>query len=590
MKIKTTFGAILLIMSLITFYPLQTGAAITGKNAETFSRLEQIASEKGKVRIIIKFEVPDIDALTTLSTNFKTGIIRPGYQQEAANSDYALEESISRASNGLLLQLNNYPYVITRSYSTLPYVGMIVPLDTLEHLKCIPEIVQIVEDEAIPVGSWNKPPNDKNSDDNNIYEPKLTQSIPLIGADLAWQYGYTGNDWYVAILDTGILTTHNMFKGKNIIEQCFAWGEDFNNTVNGDCPNKQKEMTGTGAAAHYKPQFYHGSHVAGIATGNDGISKVYGVARDADIIAVNVFSFFSDDNNVYSWVSDQLKGLEFVYLQRNNYKIAAVNMSLGGGRYSDFCDNNTHKPVIDNLRAAGIATVISSGNEGYCGSVSAPACISSAVAVAGIDKNLKAYEFGNWDNEMVSLLAPAVGISSAVGNSDTGYISMTGTSMAAPHVAGAWAIMKQFNQSFSVDSILNTFKTTGNPTLKASCSGYDSEPLLRLDNALESLFIIAPPRNVSVNQQLNRSLLQTEYINFITWENSPFNSGKNISQYNIYIVKDSGNTLLINVNSDVFSYMHRHVEGNIETRYAVSCVDANGNESPLSYYTLKFTE
>ncbi|MGQ3039013.1 MAG: S8 family serine peptidase, partial [Neoaquamicrobium sediminum] len=79
--------------------------------------------------------------------------------------------------------------------------------------------------------------------------------------------------------------------------------------------------------------------------------------------------------------SDQIKGLERVYALRNTYDIAAVNMSLGGGLYDSYCDSDSRKPIIDQLKAANIATVVSAGNEAYDSSVGAPACISSVITV-----------------------------------------------------------------------------------------------------------------------------------------------------------------------------------------------------------------
>ncbi len=76
-----------------------------------------------------------------------------------------------------------------------------------------------------------------------------------------------------------------------------------------------------------------------------------------------------------SWGADQLKGLEYVYSLRGTYNIAAANMSLGGGSYSSFCDDDYLKPIIDNLKATGIATVIATGNESMCNSIRAGVCI-----------------------------------------------------------------------------------------------------------------------------------------------------------------------------------------------------------------------
>jgi hypothetical protein len=90
-----------------------------------------------------------------------------------------------------------------------------------------------------------------------------------------------------------------------------------------------------------------------------------------------------------SFTSDQILGLERVFALRSTFNIAAVNMSLGGGRYFDqaSCDaaNVARKAAIDNLRSVNIATVISSGNDSFADSMGAPGCISSAVSVGSTD-------------------------------------------------------------------------------------------------------------------------------------------------------------------------------------------------------------
>ena len=88
--------------------------------------------------------------------------------------------------------------------------------------------------------------------------PTLNNTISLIGADDVWASGYTGSGWYVAILDTGIRSTHEMFSGKTIVEACFS--------NDSDCPNSSTEMFGSGAAAHYYDYssasgYDHGTHV-----------------------------------------------------------------------------------------------------------------------------------------------------------------------------------------------------------------------------------------------------------------------------------------------------------------------------------------
>ena len=267
----------------------------------------------------------------------------------------------------------------------------------------------------------------------------------------------------------------------------------------GDCPNGQVSMTGPGAAAHYSSKsdaaYDHGTHVAGIAAGHS--ASLSGMAKDANIIAVQVFSRFaasypscSGGPCILSYTSDQVAGLDYVYSIRGSYSIAAVNMSLGGGSYSSACDSMSHKASIDNLRSVGIATAIATGNNYYCGYVSAPACISTSVAVGASDDSDVEASFSNWHPAMQRLFAPGISIYSSTADSDTSYESWSGTSMATPHVTGAWALIKQAVPSASVTDILAALQSAG-VSISTSCSSPSgSVPRIRVDTAINSL--IAP--------------------------------------------------------------------------------------------------
>ena len=104
------------------------------------------------------------------------------------------------------------------------------------------------------------------------------------------------------------------------------------------------------------------------------------------------------------------------------------------------CNDQPYKPIIDNLRSIGIATVIASGNSGIPFAISSPACISSAVSVGSTNKDDTVSAFSNVAS-FLSLFAPGDSITSSVTGGT--YASESGTSMATPHVAGAWAVLHQ---------------------------------------------------------------------------------------------------------------------------------------------------
>jgi subtilisin family serine protease len=292
---------------------------------------------------------------------------------------------------------------------------------------------------------------------------------------------------------------------------------------------------------------------------------------------------------VLSWDADQLMGLEYVFELRHTYNIAAVNMSLGGSdRLSNYCDTDPRAAAMANLKAAGIATTVASGNSSYCDGVNAPACISSAVAVNASNKDDTETYFGNWHDVMVLLMAPGSSIFSADPLTNSNYGSRSGTSMAAPHAAGAWAIMKQFNGSLGVDEILSLLKSTGRMISSSRCLSAAPEARIDVGNALFTLLTLAPPANLSVEQVTNKSFLRTEYINNITWQSNPINADKNVVYYKIYVIRGSQLDLLTQVNSSTFQYWHRNVQANGEFTYAVSAVNDQGQESLPIYYTLEF--
>ena len=127
--------------------------------------------------------------------------------------------------------------------------------------------------------------------EDRLNAPTLQQSIPGIGADIAHDADITGNGVAIAILDTGVQSTHVNFGGRVVAEACFSSNFPGYNATS-LCPNGQETQFGPGAAEPCNDQCSHGTHVASIAAGDDDV--VSGVAPDADVIAVQVFSYFAD--------------------------------------------------------------------------------------------------------------------------------------------------------------------------------------------------------------------------------------------------------------------------------------------------------
>ena len=165
--------------------------------------------------------------------------------------------------------------------------------------------------------------------------------------------------------------------------------------------------------------------------------------------------------------SDQLLALQYVYNQRLAYQIAAVNISVHGELHADqaSCDtaNPSVKDMFDLLRSVGIAPVVPAGNEGNPSALAYPACISSAVSVGGTYGDDRIADFPD-SAGYLSLLAPGAGVCSTTFQAWGGWsCEYAGTSLAAPHVSGAWAVLKEALPEASVEEILAALQTVVDP-------------------------------------------------------------------------------------------------------------------------------
>ena len=234
----------------------------------------------------------------------------------------------------------------------------------------------------------------------------VPSNINLISAPLLWNQGYSGNGVKIAVIDTGCCTTHPDLKN-NIIG-----GRNFTSEDNGD-PNK------------YEDGNSHGTHCCGIIAGN---GHILGVAPNANLLVLKVLESNGNGNlesvvNAVNYAVDQ--------------KVDIISMSLG-------CPTdvpelyNAIKRAVDN----NIIVVSACGNNGDGNAETIerdfPSSYPEVVSVGAIDNTRKCAVFSN-SNIYVDLVAPGVKIVST-GLND-GYVTLSGTSMSTPHVAGALALL-----------------------------------------------------------------------------------------------------------------------------------------------------
>ena len=431
------------------------------------------ATERGSVRVLARLDVP-------ATPKALAGV----------DADAARLTAIRSARAALARDLDGTAWREARDFSTIPWVALELSPEALTALTFSGQVLAVEED--------------------RLEKVMLPESVPLVQGDQAWNAGYDGSDWVIAVLDTGVYSQHPFLAGKVVSEACYS--------ATGDCPNGQTVMIGPGAGetcSYASGSCPHGTHVAGIASGtNDQFS---GVARGAGIISMQVFSRFTgsdcdddvEDPCAKSYTSDTIAALERIYELRNTYNIAAANMSLGGGSFASqvACDatDAARKEIIDRLRSVGIPTVAASGNESSSNALSAPGCISSAISVGAVSKADQIAAFSN-SASFLTLLAPGRFIRSSVPTAS--FQEISGTSEATPHVAGAFAILYQKLGRADVETALSALQQTGLP-IEDPRNGV-VKPRIRIFDALGVLPEPGRPSGLQITPDGARTLISKD--------------------------------------------------------------------------------
>lgn len=279
---------------------------------------------------------------------------------------------------------------------------------------------EMTEDEALAL---SEDPRVRFVEEDQVYTANTTQTGATWGLDRIDQrnrplngtyiYNYTGSGVRAYIIDTGIRTTHTQFGGRATV------GADFV----GDGRNGQ-DCNG------------HGTHVAGTVGGS-----TYGVAKSVSLRAVRVLNCQGSGTT-----SGVIAGVNWV--AANRVLPAVANMSLGGGASSAL------DTAVNNAINAGVTFAVAAGNENQNACNVSPARTAAAITVGATTSTDARASYSNFGT-CVDIFAPGSSITSAWSTSNTATNTISGTSMASPHVAGAAALYLQANPGASNATVRN---------------------------------------------------------------------------------------------------------------------------------------
>lgn len=390
------------------------------------------------------------------------------------------EESLSGANLGVL-------------HSRLPFEALAKLYDS--------------KDERILSVELNKP----------VAETSLTNSTNLMNLPQAWNKGYRAAGQNIVIIDTGVRKDHAFFTtgstSRVTYEACFGTNGVGPGGViySSICPSPNSlgdsplGLAGSGAPnsnitlCNSAPNHDcgHGTHVAGIAAGRQNPvlspSNLQGVAPDASIISVQVFSYSTNPPQGTVFTSDLQAALGAIDQNTvGTFSPNTVNLSISSPTlYSSSCPN-FYNSQVSNLNSKGIPVIAATGNNSNKGAISSPACTPLVIKVSSVKNDSTGTTLSNFANIISQsvfsgpiLLAPGgedggTGIVSSHSALTLVTVAKSGTSQAAPHVSGLYAAIKAATPGTSVANATAWIMTTGSIPVTINLPGVGNQTFRRV--------------------------------------------------------------------------------------------------------------
>lgn len=284
-----------------------------------------------------------------------------------------------------------------------------------------------------------------------------------IGAANAQRDGVTGKGVIVAVLDTGVDAEHTELQNKIIAQANFT-------------TDAMEDAIG------------HGTHVAGIIAGQgtrelENANRALGVSPDAQLIVGKVCN-----NQGWCLEGDIQSGIEWAMQQHAR----VINLSLGGGSFLNHCDDDPLAEEANRAAANGVIVVAAAGNGGGEEGIATPACGSNVISVGAVDSEDIRPTWSSFGAPL-DIVAPGVGILSSIPCAvagacpNPGYAQWSGTSMAAPHVAGAAALLLEQESSLTPERVAHLFATTAKDLGSAGADPLYGAGIMDIAAALQTL-------------------------------------------------------------------------------------------------------